>query len=359
MREKNLNEKWRLTCIAPAGAERMALTGVVPGGHVHLDLLRAGRIPDPFWRDQAEACKWVEQWDWAYEREFVLSDDWFDAWVALEFGGLDTFTKITLNGQAIGNTTNMFAPYRFEVGSILKPGRNYLRVHFDSIGKHIAGKPTEHERAFGMPERIYIRRRQCTFHWDWVNRFVSCGIWKPVRLVRYDRARITDVHVQTLRIDRPGMIVADSAEVLVQVETERRTKESVYANVEIVSPSGGHAVWSVSEELPSNQATWRLCLDNPKLWWPTGYGKQPMYCCQFNLTAQDGTLLDSRKLRFGIRTVEIEQAAAVSRNTEEAQLSAIHPVVEVASDGTPGYGFIVRVNNEHILLAPQDCQEDP
>jgi len=360
MKELKLSGKWRLTCIAPEGKGQSALAGVFPG-HVHLDLLRAGRIPDPFWRDQAEVCKRVEQWEWAYEREFVLGDDWVDSWAALEFGGLDTFAKVILNGQVIGHTTNMIIPHRFEVGSILKPGCNYLRVHFDCIGKYTAGKSSGYERVCGTPERIYMRRMQSTLHWDWVNRFVSCGIWGPVRLVRYDRARISDIHVQTLRIDCPGKIVADSAEVLAQIETERRTSEPIHVNVEIVSPSGGQTVWSSSEKLHANQATWRLCLDTPKLWWPSGYGKQPLYCCRFNLMSQDGALLDSRKLRFGVRTVEIVQEVAASNNAGQTllrELHAIHPVAEVAHYDAAGRDFIVRVNNEPILMLPQDCLED-
>jgi len=353
MKEMKLNGKWRLTCIGPEGKERTALTGGL-NGHVHLDLLRAGRIPDPFWRDQADACKRVEQWDWAYEREFVLGDDWVGSWAALEFGGLDTFAKVILNGQVIGQTANMILPHRFEVGSILQPGRNNLRVLFDCIGKYTAGQHPEYERVCGTPERIYMRRKQSTLHWDWVNRFVSCGIWDPVRLVRHNRARITDVHVQTLQIDRPGKMIADSAEVLAQIETERRTSEPVHVKVEIVESGVGQTIWSASEVLHANQATWHLRLDSPKLWWPVGYGDQSLYSCRFKLMAPDGALLDSRKLRFGVRTVEIEQEVSASVSTEVAQKYALHATSSEAS----GRGFIVRVNNEPILMAPQDCLED-
>jgi len=351
MKAKSLNGKWRLTGMAPEGAERMELHGVVPG-HVHLDLLSNGRIPDPFWRDQAEACQWVEKWDWLYERDFVLDASWVNSWVVLEFGGLDTFAEITVNGQIIGRTVNMFIPHRFEVGALLKVGRNRIGVHFDNIGKHTAGKPGEHECAFGTPERIYVRRMQCTFHWDWVNRFVSCGIWRPVKLIRYDRARISDVSVQTQRIDCPGKIMADSAEVLVKVETERRTVGPVQAHVEIVESGGGEPVWSVIEELQADQTSWCLRLESPRLWWPNGYGKQPLYRCRFKLTAQDGSVLDSRELRFGVRTVEIEQKEDAPGSAEEWQtraLRALHPDTEAGNGDAPGRSFIVRVNDERIF----------
>jgi hypothetical protein len=56
-----------------SGADALHLTARVPG-QVHLDLLREGLIPDPFWREQADDCQWVEKWDWTYERGVHAAD---------------------------------------------------------------------------------------------------------------------------------------------------------------------------------------------------------------------------------------------------------------------------------------------
>ena len=347
----NLNGTWRLTGIPPDGGEHLKLAGAVPG-HVHVDLLREKRIPDPFWRDQAEACQWVEKWDWVYEREFTLDSAWARSWAALEFGGLDTFAAVSLNGQEVGRTANMFIPHRFEVGPMLKPGRNRIAVHFDSIWKHVAGKPPEHECAFGTPERIYVRRMQCTFRWDWVNRFVSCGIWKPVRLAGYDRARISDAFVRTLRIERPGGAAAESADLLVGLETEQRTGAAITAKAEIFAPGCKQPAWTASGEIPAGQASWRARLEAPKLWWPNGCGRQPLYTLRCALAARDGTVLDSRELRFGIRTLELEQQDDAPGSAEEArtrELRVIHKALEAGNGDAPGRSFIVRVNGKRIF----------
>ncbi len=346
-----LTGPWKLTGLPPDGGEKLALPGAVPG-HVHLDLLRAGRIPDPFWRDQAEACQWVEQWDWVYERAFTLEPGWENSWAVLEFEGLDTYATIVLNDREIGRTANMFVPHRFEVGKYLKKGRNKLRVHFDGIWKHVTGKPPEHECAFGASERIYVRRMQCTFHWDWVNRFVSYGIWRPVRLVRYDRARIADAHVRILGLLRPGKTEAAGADVVVRIETERRTGGAIHAAVEIFGPSGGSPVWTASGELRADSTAWRVRLDSPRLWWPNGYGQQPLYRCRCELRARNGGVLDSREVRFGVRTVEIEQAEDAPGGAEEArtrELRKLHPNLEAGNGEAPGRSFIVRVNGERIF----------
>ena len=68
---------------------------------------RAGVILDPFWRDQADQCQWVEDWDWQYEREFDVPQEFALDWNVLEFSGLDTYATIELNGQEIAKTSNM------------------------------------------------------------------------------------------------------------------------------------------------------------------------------------------------------------------------------------------------------------
>ena len=69
-------------------------------------------------RDQADDCQWVEDWDWTYARDFIVPDDFDTDWAVLEFAGLDTFAEITLNGETIGRTANMFIGHSFEVRKV-------------------------------------------------------------------------------------------------------------------------------------------------------------------------------------------------------------------------------------------------
>src|SRR5882672_10498886 len=110
-----------------------AQTGPVPAtvpGCVHTDLLAAGLIPDPYLDDNEESLGWIGRADWAYELGF----DWTSADRAdradLVCAGLDTVAKITLNGVEIGRTANMHRSYRFDVHSLLRPGRNSLLIRF-------------------------------------------------------------------------------------------------------------------------------------------------------------------------------------------------------------------------------------
>ena len=178
-RKVSLNGPWQLTGIDPQGEREIDIPAHVPG-HAHHELQAAGIIPDPFWRDQLLESHWVEKWDWNYTREFDLAADLDRRWAVLELEGIDTFATIILNGREVARTTNMFIPYRFEVGELLQAGRNKLEVRILAHGKFFADKPKE-EKYWSLfcDDRIYKRKMQCGLGWDWLPRFVSAGIWQP------------------------------------------------------------------------------------------------------------------------------------------------------------------------------------
>ena len=74
----------------------------------------------------------------------------------------------------------MFIPYEFNVDGVLKQGSNKLVVSFRSPIKEVESR----EKLPGSftTERLRTRRMQCTYGWDWVARFVTCGIWRDVYL---------------------------------------------------------------------------------------------------------------------------------------------------------------------------------
>ena len=343
MRSLDLNGQWILSGFGPDGEHKQGLTATVPG-HVHVDLARAGVILDPFWRDQADQCQWVEDWDWQYEREFDVPQEFALDWNVLEFSGLDTYATIELNGQEIAKTSNMFVPHRFDVTGKLKAGTNKLRVRFTSVKKATEGKPLDrYPAAFNTPERVHVRRMQCTFHWDWVNRFVSAGIWRPVTLYSYDRGYIDDVYVYTKSIGET------SAAVAVRVEIDKKTSEPLKSRVEIKDPEG-RTVWADTVAIREN--TLRLTVDVPdaKLWWPNGSGEQPLYSCTVALIDSAGKELDSKQVTFGIRTIRIEQIQDRPGTPEHATTMAIRDSDPTDKSGDrPGSSFAVIVNGKRVF----------
>jgi beta-mannosidase len=150
-------------------------------GVVHLDLMRAGKLPDPFYRLNELIVRWVEEREWWYRREFEVAREFLDHdALELVFHGLDTVATIWLNGEKIGETDNMFIPHRFNVKGVLREGRNTLAVKFDSPTK----VAEEREQRFGQLHssfyraRPFLRKAQYSFGWDWGPRLPTTGIWR-------------------------------------------------------------------------------------------------------------------------------------------------------------------------------------
>jgi len=315
-------------------------------GHVHPALQAAGRIPDPFWRDQADQCQWVERWCWEYSRSFDLPAGFDPAWAELEFAGLDTYANIRLNGQSLGQTGNMFIPHRFEIGRPLRPVGNELAVRFAPYQTMVAGKRLDYPAAFFTSDRLHVRRMQCTFHWDWVHRLVSFGVWRPVTLTSYASACIRDLFASTEAISKT------SAALRIELDVERRSGDAPSAAITLTGPTG-EVVWT--RQVTARDTPTRLVADiaDPQLWWPHGYGEQPLYRCQVVLTGADGTVLDTRETTFGVRTTRIEQLVDKPGSPEWERTMATRRAPWPGTDGgngdAPGRGFTLVVNGERIF----------
>jgi beta-mannosidase len=302
----SLNGDWQLTGTDPDGRRPPhRLTAAVPG-QVHADLLRAGLLPDPFHRDQAAECQWVERWPWRYVRQFCVPPGWLTGWDVLQFDGLDTFAEVRLNGVVLGSAANMFTPHWFDVSGAVREGMNRLEVVLTPPAEAVAGRDTGVRFGCFASDRLYMRRMQCSHGWDWVHRFVSMGIWRPVRLASYDRVRLDDVAVRVTHLDD------DVAALDVQVALEDRTAAPVPVRVDIVAP-GGEVVYRKVLEAEGGAARIHAEVPQPLRWWPNGHGDQPLYQCRVSALPGEGPPLDSRTVRFGIRTVAVEQLPDAAR----------------------------------------------
>ncbi|QJD84958.1 beta-mannosidase [Cohnella herbarum] len=310
-------------------------------GHVHQDLLEAECIRDPGYRKQADECSWVEHWHWTYSREFEI--DRLDGRRAvLEFEGLDTFADVILNGTRVARTDNMFIHYRFDVSELLRTGTNELEVRFRTVAEGFANKPYIGRGAAFTSERLYVRRMQCTFGWDWVGRLVSYGIWRPVSLVFEDIGTIDDLYVHTKAIDGRGAAIGFA------LETSRQVEQPMRVEAAILDPSG-RIVWQTSRKLLGNKLELTADLAEPELWWPAGYGGQPLYKAVAKLYGEAG-IVDERMCSFGVRTVRIEQlqdrpGSDEARMTEK--LRALDTEWDLNGD-RPGSGFTLLVNGVPI-----------
>ena len=116
-----LHDGWTVRAVGgdvPEGVAGATVPATVPGC-VHLDLMAAELIPDPYVGENERLVGWIGRTDWRYETTFVWDDPGADAEVDLVALGLDTVARIEVNGIELARTENMHRSYRFAVRSLL------------------------------------------------------------------------------------------------------------------------------------------------------------------------------------------------------------------------------------------------
>ena len=135
---------------------------------IHLELISAGIIKDPFYGINEIDCQWVAKERWQYRTEFEVSSSKED--LVLCFEGLDTFATISINDEIIAHTENMFRRYEFLVNDHITSGTNTLLVTFEaalSRGQELFKSHKQGAISNGDPSRLYVRKAAYHYGWDW------------------------------------------------------------------------------------------------------------------------------------------------------------------------------------------------
>ncbi len=277
--------------------DEQAIPALVPGC-IHKDLLRAGLIPDPQFRDNEKHVQWVGETDWTYEREFeVLASLLDQEHVELVCDGLDTLATIRLNGVELARTDNMHRRYRFDVAPRLKAGKNRLEISFSSpvhaVREHQAERVLPHWPADGItPGFSWLRKMHSNFGWDITQKLPTCGIWRPICIGAWSEARLGDVRVDQ---DHAGGVVT---------LTVRPEIVGVAAGYRVTLSLDGREV-ATAEGARAEPV--RLRVESPRLWWPAGMGEQPLYSLRVELLGTKQAVLATRQIRVGLRTLRLKR----------------------------------------------------
>ena len=276
------------------------LPATVPGG-VHTDLLALEFIPDPFVGDNEARVQWVAKADWEYQLQFTPRPDLLtQAHIELVCDGLDTLAELSLNDETLGKTENMFRQYRFDLKPLLSAGQNRLTIKFASPVNYCAERQAQ-EPMVGVSQALeggpHLRKAPCQFGWDWGPQLPPIGIWKDIRLEAWSEARLEDVHLRQKHSDGKVNI---SARVVVT-----QTAANCVARLEVSSPDGSQ-VLKAETLLEGAFALLELEIDQPQLWWPNGFGTQPLYNVKVSLE-KDAAILDQRDYKLGLRTIDLIQ----------------------------------------------------
>ena len=340
-----LNGAWQGEYVTEKG-ERVAFPATVPGC-IHTDLQACGKIGDFYYRDESKTVQWIENCDVSYSRDFDVPEPSSSAF--LEFDGLDTYCDIFLNGQKIGDAHNMFVPRAYPVDGVLKRGANRLEVRFRSPIREVAGKP-KLPGAF-TTERLHTRRVQCTYGWDWVDRFVTMGIYRDVRLVFRRPNTVAGVYVTTEEI-LPG-----SAQIKVAVDLSDFQNNGDRLSFSVADP-GGNVVFAKSRTLLDPTVEEWIDIPGARLWYPNGYGEQPLYTLTVSTPAGETSVV------FGVRRITLRQLVDQPGSPESERCKQIRsqPFAKGKDNNETTSGFTVFVNGTPVFCKGADwvpCEPFP
>lgn len=288
-----------------------AIKATVPGD-VFGDLLKAGEISDPFYRDNELALKWVWEAGWEFSREFEVSPALLSrANVLLRCEGLDTFATILINGKKIAETDNQFRTYEFDVRKLLKPGTNSIVIRFASAFNYCNKKDKERKlpgwwgggKGMCCAQFGWVRKSACNFGWDWGVKAPTCGIWRDISLLCFDGGRIEQV-----RIDQ-NHLQTGAVELAVAVGARELRAKGVSAEVTLAL--AGKTIATAAAAIKSAKGGASACvalkIAKPELWWPNTMGAQPLYDLTVVLKDANGNALDTQKKRLGLRTLCLDR----------------------------------------------------
>jgi beta-mannosidase len=335
-------------------------------GVVQTDLLNSKLIPDPFDRDNEFRLQWIGLADWEYQTTFQVDASTLSReHVDLVFEGLDTFADVYLNDQSILQADNMFRRWRIPAKTMLKSGPNTLRIVFHSaVEKMIPYAksqpfilPSISTHNYGNEENIatapYTRKAPYNYGWDWGPRFMTEGIWQPVRLEAWDALRIDNFHIHL------HSITADLANVTAELDidaTKPATATLILAHDELSGPQNSDGTQTLQLNAGINHVSFPLRMVSPKLWYPVGYGAQNRY--KFSAAIRIGKEAAAHaETKTGLRSVELRRLPDQWGKSFEFVVNGIS-VFGKGADVIPFDSFPNRVTPEihrNILEAARDA----
>lgn len=343
----DLNGKWNFKNTQ----ETTWLEAYVPGS-MYADLLRLGKIEDPFYRDNEKKIRELSREDFEYEKEFTVSSEFMaNEELKLQCDGLDTIAEICLNGQLLQATKNMHRRYSLDVAKVLKEGTNRIHIIFRSPVQYIEDKQKKYflwglDTNMVMEGHAHIRKAHYMFGWDWGPQIPDMGIWRDISVIGSSSGRIEDVFVQQNHIGQ---------RVELNVQVESAPLESGIDNqieVTVVSPLK-EAIKKVVKagKFMTNVL---FVIDNPVYWWPNGYGEQNQYLVQVKLI--NGTkYIDEKKVTIGLRTIELQHPKG--ENGREGFQFAVNgiPVFAMGANYIPEDNILSRCSRHKTEQLIQDC----
>lgn len=286
----NLNDGWEFYY-----SDKEKWYGAQVPGNIHTDLLSHNLIGDPFYDTNADNLMWVSEKVWKYRKNFNISTDIYERNLEIVFDGLDTYAEVYLNGTKLGETNNMFKKWAFPIEDSLKRKDNILEVVINPSKPYNEQKEKEIGVAIDH-SRIFTRKAQYQYGWDWGPDFETAGIFKDVYINIWEKLRITNVNIDQKELNE------DIAVMVANIELE---SENYYnGDVKIISPFNEFDTLNQKLEIFEGKQIYpvEFSIKNPELWWCNGLGKSKLYDIKVQVSTK--FRVEERDVKAGLRDIE-------------------------------------------------------
>ncbi|GKX65313.1 beta-mannosidase [Inconstantimicrobium mannanitabidum] len=286
-------------------------------GDVHIALTEAGVIEDPLIDLNGEDCRWLEEKEFWYIKVFDIEEDFVQDYEEITFEGLDLTSDIWLNNKYIGCHNNAFIGKTIDITSNIKVGKNLLVVRIDDGVNSVKEKPIElmkYSWNNDQPYRVWMRKPQYVYGWDWTIWLPTCGIWKDVHIDSYHKAYINDVYIET-QFEGNRISKADNISLGINIELKALKNEKYTLQCELYKDgryddaNSPISICSKDVILEASIVNYNMKLEikEPNLWWPNKSGMPYLYCVKVQIKDNEGKIIDTSVRKHGLRTVEIDK----------------------------------------------------
>lgn len=340
----NLNGIWRLK--NPEWDKD--IEGAVPGS-VLAQLLEEGMTEDPYWRTNEYKARELFREDYEYSYSFAASEQVLSAdEISLVFEGIDTIADIYLNDKLLGRAKDMHRVWSFDVKDCLQE-ENELRVYLHSPIAYIENKDKDSDITYSstgsMAGNGWLRKAHYMFGWDWGPQLPDEGIWRDVYIEYASVAKLKEVHIRQYHGE-------DQVTVDLECPVKFFRDEDLEIQVNIKEPGGRSFTQSIQAERDNKI---KLLIQDPMLWWPNGYGSQPLYQAEV-LLKKGEEVLDKKEYRIGLRTITVSTEKDQWGN-EFAFVVNGQKIFAMGANYIPEDNILSRLNRQRSERLIRDCAE--
>lgn len=318
MRQISLGGSWQFKETVSDTYYPVEVPGTVLSG-----MLKNGLIEDPFYRRNEYPTRELFWKDYEFVREFEVDQTLFDEdEVMLVCEGLDTLCDVYINDKCIAKTDNMHRTWRFSVKEDLQAGTNQIRILFRSVLQYIKdyncpeNKKTDYVPSGGMQGNQLLRKAHSMFGWDWGPQTIDAGIFRPIYLEAHSMAKMEDLRIRQVHEQGEVTLLISakvenwrSSELQFQVSVGEVSKSGKVSTEEMIKISkvSTEEMTKTAKVSPDGTVEVSMQIQNPKLWWPNGYGEQNLYDVTAVLLDENQKIVATEEKRIGLRTLTISQ----------------------------------------------------